>query len=193
MTKTFICSGPSSIPSKQRLMPYLAQRETIILRCYQKRYFFIGQSFNSQPIIERLEKEFHDCAVFVSQDRRFFCHITLQPVINLDTIVQFKSRFQQAIQDYIQTAQWLSQLNKESPVLQDEWEMFQHGRHCRYENLNTGQWLEVPLEEALTPETMDPYFFSRFIKTTDSFSDIADLIEDEFHDSERVLREISVG
>lgn len=165
----------------------ISQRPSLVLLCWQKRFLFFGQAVNSAEAIQYLQQHFPDCVVFVSQEGYFFCHITLQAVIPLSVIEQYKARFQQAVQDYIQTAQSLSQLSEDSPELQDEWDMFQHGRHCRYENLNTGQWLEVPMEEALTPETIDPYFFSRFIKTTDSFSDIADLIEDEFHDSERVL------
>ncbi len=76
--------------------------------------------------------------------------------------------------------------------LSDEWAYFIHGGiHCHYENLKTGEVVEAPIEERETPEDIDPYFFKKYVTSTNSFPEVARLIE--VHDMEKILKVVSGG
>jgi hypothetical protein len=49
--------------------------------------------------------------------------------------------------------------------------------------------VEAPLWADLDP--VDPYFFAEFVKTTPGMEQIAELIEDSFHDGSRILEVVA--
>ncbi|MFW2172431.1 DUF6896 domain-containing protein [Acinetobacter guillouiae] len=55
-------------------------------------------------------------------------------------------------------------------TLSEDWSFFVHGEHCMFENLITGQILEVSLGNKESIGNLDPYFFYNFLKTTFEFN-----------------------
>jgi hypothetical protein len=51
-------------------------------------------------------------------------------------------------------------------ALSGDWSFFVHGEHCMFENLRSGQILEVSLGNKESIGNLDPYFFYNFLKTT---------------------------
>jgi len=52
----------------------------------------------------------------------------------------------------------------------DTWKYYFHGFHCCFENLMSGQTIEVPLTYGLEFGELDPYFFCNFINTSPELS-----------------------
>lgn len=72
-------------------------------------------------------------------------------------------------------------------TLSPEWTADEHGEHCRFEHLVTGQVIEAPF--ALTDEWFyfDPYFLGVFIKTCAEFPQLKASLKHEFHDTIKLL------
>lgn len=69
-----------------------------------------------------------------------------------------------------------------------EWNYFFHGYHCFFENRKTKQEIEVPLTYGEEYGELDPYFFSRFIKTSNSFKTFPVDIYDEYNEGVIILK-----
>ena len=69
----------------------------------------------------------------------------------------------------------------------DDWKYFFHGYHCAFTNQKTGQHIEVPLTFGLEFGQLDPYFFSKFIKSTPEYKPVPIKIQQDFHDGCRIL------
>lgn len=69
----------------------------------------------------------------------------------------------------------------------DKWYYFFHGTHCRFKNEKTGQCIEVPLRFGLEFGELDPYFFSRYIKSTPAYQPLPVKINNDFEDGRRIL------
>lgn len=67
-----------------------------------------------------------------------------------------------------------------------EWRYFFHGYHCSFENPKTGQCIEVPLVFGLEFGDLDPYFFTRFIRSTKAYWPLPVEIYDDYHDGEQI-------
>lgn len=183
--KTITCYRLSALPSADKLQTFFNQKQNIILRTPTRRYF-IGPLFDTEQAVQNLQGQYPDCSVFISRQGLVYTHITLTPVLSHIKIMAYQERFKAAVQAYINTANQLKQQYDEG-VIPDTWSTFQHGHYYRFEHEDSGQWVEAPLSASLTPETLDPYFWALFVKSTEGFADITALIQDDFHDAERVL------
>jgi hypothetical protein len=75
----------------------------------------------------------------------------------------------------------------EQPGLLDGWSYYFHGNECSFTGRRTGQVVDVQLEFGDEFGVLDPYFLSRFIRTTPAHREAARLLHDDYHDSYRVL------
>src|SRR4051812_52766 len=57
--------------------------------------------------------------------------------------------------------------------LSDNWRFDVHGEHCMFENIITGQTLEVSLSDKESIGNLDPYFFHHFLETTAGLKHLA--------------------
>lgn len=73
------------------------------------------------------------------------------------------------------------------PNLSEEWYTFRHGQHIRFTNRKSGQIIEVPIFGISKINEVDPYFWGEFVKSTEKYNSLNNLIEDTFHDSARIL------
>lgn len=69
----------------------------------------------------------------------------------------------------------------------NEWRYFFHGIHCLFENSRTHQSIEVCLLFGLEFGALDPYFFSRFIKSTPEYKPLPIEIYEDYADGVRIL------
>ncbi|MFN3406027.1 MAG: DUF6896 domain-containing protein [Cytophagaceae bacterium] len=76
----------------------------------------------------------------------------------------------------------------------DDWRYFVHGFHCGFENTKTGQYIEVPLVFGQEFGDLDPYFFSKFIKSTPKYRPLPVNIFEDYEDGVRINEKmISIG
>jgi hypothetical protein len=76
----------------------------------------------------------------------------------------------------------------------EDWRYFVHGFHCGFENNETGQLIEVPLVFGLEFGDLDPYFFSKFIKSTRNYRPLPVDIFEDYADGVRINeRMVSLG
>lgn len=67
-----------------------------------------------------------------------------------------------------------------------DWRYYFHGFHCAFENKKTGQYVETPLVFGLEFGDLDPYFFTRFIKSTKAYRPLPVELYEDYHDGVRV-------
>ncbi|AZA55412.1 DUF6896 domain-containing protein [Chryseobacterium sp. G0201] len=67
-----------------------------------------------------------------------------------------------------------------------DWEYFFHGFHCGFKNINTKQYIEVPIIFGLEFGDLDPYFFSSFIKSTAQYKPLPIEIYEDYADGFRI-------
>ncbi|UNK16234.1 hypothetical protein MNQ98_17080 [Paenibacillus sp. N3/727] len=66
--------------------------------------------------------------------------------------------------------------------LTGNWYFDVHGEHCMFENLETGQKLEVSLGSIDDIGNVDPYFFYDFLKSTENLKHLIEYFENPFGD-----------
>lgn len=71
-----------------------------------------------------------------------------------------------------------------------DWRYAFHGIHCAFRNLKTGQGIEVPLTFGLEFGQLDPYFFTRFIKSTKEYEPLPVGIYCDYADGDRILNKM---
>ncbi len=59
-------------------------------------------------------------------------------------------------------------------ILNEEWTFYLHGSHCHFENINTGQSVEVRYTEKPEFGYLDGFFFLNYMQTTVRFKNLAD-------------------
>jgi len=67
------------------------------------------------------------------------------------------------------------------------WRYDFHGFHCGFSNFESGQEIEVPLVFSLEFGDLDPYFFSRFIRSTKSYHPLPVEIYEDYSDGKQIL------
>lgn len=76
----------------------------------------------------------------------------------------------------------------------EDWKYFVHGFHCGFENTKTGQLIEVSLVFGREFGALDPYFFSKFIKSTSKYKPLPVAIFEDYADGVRINEKmISLG
>lgn len=74
----------------------------------------------------------------------------------------------------------------------ENWKYFFHGFHCGFRNVNTGQYIEVSLVFGLEFGDLDPYFFTRYIKSTPAYQPIPVEIFEDYDDGVRINEKMLV-
>jgi len=145
---------------------------------------------------------------------------TIEPEINIAKLITDKEIednqdfFEQCAKDYRQLGEELLfklvdklnlKLNKDFPMETfkrdkrqigklENWRYFVHGFHCGFENNKTGQMIEVPLVFGQEFGDLDPYFFTKFIKSTPKYRPLPVEIFEEYADGVRINeRMLSLG
>ncbi|RZJ53653.1 MAG: hypothetical protein EOO44_07845, partial [Flavobacterium sp.] len=72
--------------------------------------------------------------------------------------------------------------------LSENWYFNVHGEHCLFENIITGQSLEVSLGNKESIGNLDPYFFYEFLRTTSNLKHLTDYFKNPFSDMLRVFK-----
>jgi len=76
----------------------------------------------------------------------------------------------------------------------DHWRYSLHGFHCGFNNIETGQEIEVPLTFGLEYGSLDPYFFSLFINSTPEYQPLPVAIYEDYADGSRIIEKmLSLG
>jgi hypothetical protein len=76
---------------------------------------------------------------------------------------------------------------RSSGLLDSEWSYRFHGLQCCFKNEQTGQVLDVELSYRREFGVLDPYFFHRFLATTNRYQLLASQLIDGYHDTDRAL------
>jgi hypothetical protein len=84
--------------------------------------------------------------------------------------------------------------HKNKGVLNPEWTFYLHGAHCRFENTQTGQIVEVRYTEKPEFGCLDGFFLFNYMQTTDRFTDLASWFADSsnVYDAIKILSEYGV-
>ena len=159
-----------------------------------------------EKIGERLKKELSGFQVGIH---------TIEPEINISKLIteseieDNQDFFENCAKDYRQLGEELLfklverldlKLNKDFPMETfnelkrdkrqtgkvDNWRYFVHGFHCGFENKKTGQVIEVPLVFGLEFGDLDPYFFTRYIKSTPKYKPLPVEIFEDYADGVRI-------
>jgi hypothetical protein len=148
---------------------------------------------------------------------------TVEPEINIAKLITNKEIednrdfFEQCAKDYRQLGHELLyklvdkldlKLNKDFPMQTfnelkrgkrskgnvEDWNYYVHGFHCGFINNKTKQEIEVPLVFGQEFGDLDPYFFSKFIKSTPKYKPLPVDIFEDYADGVRINeRMISLG
>jgi hypothetical protein len=93
----------------------------------------------------------------------------------------------------LQTFNELKQDKRQRGQMED-WRYYVHGFHCGFDNNKTGQYIEVSLVFGLEFGDIDPYFFSKFIKSTPKYRPLPVDIFEDYADGTRINeRMLSLG
>lgn len=65
--------------------------------------------------------------------------------------------------------------------LNSDWTFYLHGSHCRFDNVITGQAVEVRFTDKPEFGFLDGFFFYNYMQTTDRFKDLADWFKEELN------------
>lgn len=179
-----------------------------------KLVFENGIQNQRESIGQRLKKELLDFQIGIN---------TIEPEINIAKLITDKEIednqdfFVLCAKDYRQLGEELIfklvdklelKLNRDFPMetfnelKQDKrqigkvenWRYFVHGFHCGFENNKTGQIIEVPLVFGLEFGDLDPYFFTRYIKSTLKYNPLPVDIFEDYADGVRINEKmISLG
>ena len=71
--------------------------------------------------------------------------------------------------------------------MMNDWRYGFHGIHCAFTNLSTKQYIEVPLAFGLEFGELDPYFFSKYINSTNEYKPLPVYVYDDYWDGKRIL------
>lgn len=148
---------------------------------------------------------------------------TIEPEINIAKLITDKEIednqdfFEQCAKDYRQLGEELLhklvnkldlKLNKDFPMQTfnelkrdsrsngkvEGWNYYVHGFHCGFVNIKTKQEIEVPLVFGQEFGDLDPYFFSKFIKSTPKYKPLPVDIFEDYEDGARINeRMLSLG
>jgi hypothetical protein len=129
-------------------------------------------------------------------------HVTVFPVISHDDVTLIADELLEAAAAFRRTATRLCmqlagdlhlspdsliQARGTSGRLDDEWAYQFHGVECCFTSAITGQVVDVRLRFGDEFGVLDPWFFHRFLSTTQKYSSLATKLPDGFHDTARAL------
>jgi hypothetical protein len=176
------CKSPRQIPSIDEIQRLADSKHHVVLQ-FTMRWW---RKLDKQSIIHDLSNSLPDHSVFDSGGDEKTEWITVKHVVNQNRALDKVDDIRKAINAYIDAcASLLSQF--QAGRISSDWDSFEHGSHCCFENTITGQIVEVPLSGAPTLAQVDPYFFAKYVKSSNEFPSVAKLLKDDFHDAARIL------
>ena len=183
-----ICKNTKCIPSKIELENELKNGTHVVIQIEANKRI-LGFTVNHKKVIRKLQEYFPEFSVFFSGAANGFECFTIHPVIKKEIISKHKKRIIDAVDQYISDCLKLEH-ERENNTISNDWIIDEHGMHCYYKNAVTGQVVEAPIMQTSNIDNLDPYFFSLYVKSTPELSDIAELIEDNYHDARKIIDEI---
>ncbi|UZR98877.1 DUF6896 domain-containing protein [Chondrinema litorale] len=75
-----------------------------------------------------------------------------------------------------------TELQNGAETLSNGWGFYVHGEHCLFDNIFSGQKIEVSLGRDHFIENLDPYFFYQFLNSTDELKHLSKHFENPFSD-----------
>lgn len=142
-------------------------------------------------LIRQLSTALPEFSVFNSSGGLKPAWITILPVVQRARVLKHRRKVLQAVAEYRQACAELVEQHR-TGILSPKWQSDEHGGHCRFTNLETGQVVEAPFREWVRTNDVDPYFFAEYVKTTAGLQEVTELIEHPYHDAKRVLDVVGV-
>lgn len=143
-----------------------------------------------RALIQRFSKALPDHRVFDNGGDNINRSITILAVVPRETIVRNASIIRSAVGAYISSCRTMMADYKAGRVSRN-WVSQEHGGHVRFSNRKSGQVIEAPLEDDASVESVDPFFFAEFVKSTLGHEVTAGLIKNNYHDAARMLEVMS--
>jgi len=192
--------------SKIEQVPTLEDIRAISRDCKLKLIFknkFVSQREN---IGQKFKKELKGFQIGIHTTEP---EINIAKLITDEEIEENQDFFEQCAKDYRQLAEELLyklvnklnlKLNEDFPMQTfnelkrdkrqigqvGNWRYYVHGFHCGFENNKTGQTIEVPLVFGLEFGDLDPWFFTKYIKSTSKYRPLPVQIHEEYADGVRI-------
>lgn len=178
------CKNIRTIPNVKKIKD-LIQQEHLVLEFPKGE---MSDDIEKNLISGLKEKLPENYSIFKSGVWENTVTITIKSVLSEIVINKNVEFIKKGIKDYLKISKILlndSQLNK---AIVKEWELIEeHGEHKQYKNRGTGQILETCSYPIISFKSIDPYFFGLFIKTSTNHTELNEMINDDFHDSCRIL------
>jgi hypothetical protein len=172
------CHSPEDVVPPTELAALTQTGQHVILR------FASLPDNDKRTLVDRLAAALIDHSVFDSSRSRECTWITVMPVVARSRVLERLGHILRAIAEYHRVCADLVAQHRSGTLSQD-WRADEHGEHCRFESLLTGQEVEAPLEG--DSEWVDPYFFALFVRSTVGMEPVAELLVHDFHDADRIL------
>jgi hypothetical protein len=126
-----------------------------------------------QDFFENCAKDYRDIATRLINKLANHLGIEIDPESPLDSFNHLKSSEHRPQNDLVDNCRY-----------------YIHGFHCCFENIKTGQVIEVSLVNGLEFGALDPYFFTRFIKSTPDYKPLPIEIFEDYADGVRILEKM---
>lgn len=201
------CHTEANIPSLTEIQRLATREQHLVLQFPPTR---IWPKFDKRRIINILARELPEYSVFNSGAMNGTENVTIKAVIPKEWVLAHAEVLVAAARQFRASAYKLISLLAQKlsvPIeafgnegfrftlsdkqytgeLADGWLYGFHGYECRFENKYTKQVLDVKLGFHNEWGVLDAYFFHQFLQTTPGFKEIADLLENGFHDTRRAL------
>ncbi|MCG8573446.1 MAG: hypothetical protein MI810_01060 [Flavobacteriales bacterium] len=176
------CENIDAIPALETIKD-LTREEHLVLEFPRDE---IDSKDEVQLIAQLKEQLPENYTVFKSGVWESTLTITIISLVSEITIKQHVEEVKQAIKDYLELSRIL--LNDYQTNELRDWELVEeHGEHNRYENRKNGQILETCSYPITSFESIDPYFFGLFIKTSAHYPELKKMIKSEFHDTQKIM------
>lgn len=172
------CESTTKIPPLEELQEVASSGHHVVLQ-------FPGR-VEKDALILQLSAALPDHSVFDSGGNSTTDWVTVMPVVARETVLAHAPEIRAAVAAYIETCSTMITKYEEGS-LSDQWSSARHGGHRRFENRSTGQIIEAPLCSEPDPSQVDPYFFAVFVKSTSGLEVVAEMLNNDFHDADRML------
>lgn len=177
------CESVADMPSVKELEVLARANMHVVLQ-------FPRSGVDKLAVVNRLSRDLPEHTVFESGGDANSEWITVKSVVSRPQILDHLPFIRAALKSYFSSCASLLK-RYESGDVPDEWYTDEHGEHVLFENVKTGQTIEVPLDGPPSLEDVDPYFFSQFVCTSEAHPRVSQLIDDYFHDGARIIEVIN--
>jgi len=181
MTRLF-CKDISQLPDRETIERLCKDGQHVVLK------FPKNVAEEKKAIITFLKNHLpENFSVFNSGGDKESESVTIMPVIKRHIIEENETLIRESISDYINLCKELMNGLEANPNLSEEWHTFRHGQHIQFTNKKSEQIVEVPILGISKINDVDPYFWGEFVKSTEKYNTVNNLIKHKFHDSARIL------